>query len=121
VYDSNGNVVGASGKLLKIGNTYYVDPSNNTIKPITEPISAFIGGIPRQFTVAGVTYPTGIQGQDYLAPLLGGPLPQNVMQCNNNPSAPDCIAGESWNTHAFGHIHDRRTDKSRSANSTPPS
>src|SRR6266446_7088872 len=45
IYDSNGNVVGASGALLQIGRTYYVD-ANNNVQPITEPISAFIGGIP---------------------------------------------------------------------------
>src|SRR6266849_5384850 len=32
LYDSAGNVVGASGKLLQFGNTYYVD-ANNAVQP----------------------------------------------------------------------------------------
>jgi hypothetical protein len=56
IYDSNGNVIGASGGLVQIGKTYYLD-GNNAVQSITEPISAFIGGIPAQFTVAGVPVP----------------------------------------------------------------
>ncbi len=101
IYDSNGNVVGASGGLLQIGRTYYVD-ANNNVQPITEPISAFIGGIPAQFTVAGATYSTGVQGQDYLVPQRAS-VPTDVSHCN---SAGECLSEHSWNTHLIVHIKD---------------
>lgn len=103
LWDGAGNVVGVSGNLLQIGRTYYLD-ANNAIQPITDPIGAFIGGIPGQFTVAGVTFPTGLQGQTSFD---GPPVfsqPQNVLQCKQNPV--ECIAGHSWNNHAVGHLHD---------------
>jgi len=67
IFDGAGNVIAATVNLVRIGDTYYVD-SNNTVQIITDPIGAFIGGIPAQFTVAGVTYTTGAQGQSYLNP-----------------------------------------------------
>jgi hypothetical protein len=102
VYDGAGNVIGASGNILRIGRTYYLD-STNTIRPITEPISAFIGGIPATFTVAGVTYNTGIQGQDYLVPQRVMSVPTDVYECNRYG---ECISGHSWNKHWIGHIYD---------------
>ena len=109
-YDSAGNVVGVSTRLLQIGNTYYIDTSTNTIKPITDPIGAFIGGIPAQFTVAGVTYTTGVQGHAFLDPAIGTfSLPANVLHCKTYPPPTECILGRSWNSHEsllFVHISD---------------
>jgi hypothetical protein len=102
IYDSNGNVVGASGGLLQIGRTYYVD-ANNVVRPITDPISAFIGGIPAQFAVAGVTYSTGVQGQDYLVPQRAMSVPTDVNHCN---STGECLSEHSWNIHWIAHIRD---------------
>lgn len=102
IYDSNGNIVGASGGLLQIGSTYYVD-ANNTVRPITDPISAFIGGIPAQFTVAGVTYSTGVQGQDYLVPQRTQSVPSDVAHCN---SLGECLSEHSWNIHWWAHVRD---------------
>jgi len=110
IYDSAGNVVGVTTKLFQIGKTYYADPSTNTVKPITDPIAAFIGGIPAQFTVAGVTYTTGIQGQDYLVPANDAApsnlftLPRDAIHCKTYPAPTECIWGRSWNDAAPGKI-----------------
>src|SRR6266568_3460566 len=110
MYDSAGNVVGVIVSLLRIGDTYYPDTSTNTIKLITDPIGAFIGGIPAQFTVAGVTYTTGVQGQDYLnqatgADAIGFDLPKNAIHCKTYPPPTECLWGRSWNDHSPGHIY----------------
>src|SRR5262249_31297763 len=75
----------------------------NTIRPITDPVSAFIGGLPAQFTVAGVVYNTGVQGQDYLTPQRVMSVPTDVYQCNRSG---ECISGHSWNKHWVGHVYD---------------
>jgi len=98
IYDDSGNVVGASGGLMQIGRTYYVD-ANYQVQPITDPISAFIGGIGAQFTVAGPTYSTGVQGQDYIVT-----PPTDLNHCNS--AVTECLSEHSWNTHAIAHVRD---------------
>jgi hypothetical protein len=102
IYDGAGNVVGATVSLLQSGETYYVD-ANNALQTITDPISAFIGGVQGQFTVAAVTYQTGLQGQDRFFPTHDVSAPGDVTQCN---AFGECISGHSWNTHWIGHIKD---------------
>jgi len=101
VYDGAGNVIGTYANVLKIGTTYYLD-ANNNVQPATEPISAFIGGLGAQFTVAGVAYSTGVQGQDVAGPQATASAPSDVFQCNQFG---ECISGHSWNTHTFGHFY----------------
>jgi hypothetical protein len=96
-FDGSGNITVALS-LLQVGKTYYLD-SNNNIRPITDPVSAFVGGLPGQFTIAGVTYHTGIQGQDSLS---SSPT-SDVRQCNQSA---ECISGRSYNHHYIANIHD---------------
>ena len=116
VYDGAGNVIGAYGNVLKIGTTYYLD-ANNNVQPATEPISAFIGGLGAQFTVAGVAYSTGVQGQDVAGPQATASAPSDVFQCNQFG---ECISGHSWNTHTFGHFYNNVGDRGRSGDRRIP-
>jgi len=100
LYDSgSGKIIGVSGGLLQAGHSYYLDV-NNAVQPITDPISAFIGGLWGRFTVAGLTYTTGLQGGSSPDAIIGFNLPTNVIQCKTNPT--ECIVGHSWNEHTLG-------------------
>lgn len=93
IYDAAGRVIGAEGYLVEIGDSYYLDAANN-VQPITNPISAYIGGLAAKFSVAGV---------EYTVPSQAAPVPSHVKQCNTSG---ECLAESSWNTHWVGHIYD---------------
>src|SRR5216684_1602309 len=103
LYDSAGNVNGLTGGLVEIGQTYYFDPSTNIFKPITDPIGAYIGGLAGQFTVAGVTYTTGLQGQSFLRPQRAFSYPNDVYRCNVSG---ECVSSHSWNIHWIANVRD---------------
>jgi hypothetical protein len=81
IYHTNGMIIGMTGGVHQIGETYYVDSTNN-VRPITDPIGGFLGGLPAMFTVAGDTYETGVQGTDYLYPQRTMSAPTDTYQCN---------------------------------------
>jgi len=104
LYDGNGNPVGVYGKLVEYDQAYYLDWFNNP-QPITDPISAYIGGLQGKFTIGSTTYQTGLQADPSLqSPYAKGAITagKDVYQCN---AAGECIAGHSFNTHWLANVH----------------
>jgi hypothetical protein len=93
LYDGAGNVIGARGYLIQLGDSYYLD-SSNALQVSDDPISAYIGGLGGTFSVAGVTYTTPLQGQNSISP-----APTELMQ--RTPTLSECIIADSWFSHPW--------------------
>ena len=103
IYDANGSVVGAEGKLIQIGHTFYLD-GQNAVQRITDPVAAMVGGISGQFVVAGSQRHTSVQGVDSLVSTYdhslqppSGTVASSVRRCISSPAA--CTSGNSWTKH----------------------